>query len=345
MTRMTRRALWAASLIVAVGGACSGDDSAGPGSTAPAPTTAPVPTTTAVTTTEPATTCRLLALGVNEVELRVGGAVHQVRIFVPPGFAGEPLPTVLNWHGLGSDGPQQAVFTGYEALAAAEGFIVVHPTGVPSPGTDGNSWELADDQDPGRDDIAFANALIDTLIDDWCADPRRIYSTGMSNGGYFTARLLCEIADRIAAASSVAGTFHPVGCAPVRPVSYLAFHGTDDLVVPFDGSGESVLVSGDDPVLRAFFSQVMPDEFGEFAADAGCRRRPKRSTVGTDVVRHRYVNCDGDASLVFFEITGGGHTWPSSPLADQVSALGYTTDDVDATADSWAFFEGYTLDD
>ena len=269
-----------------------------------------------------------------------------MRIFVPSGFTGEPTPTVLNWHGLGSDGPQQAMFTGYEALAAAEGFIVVHPTGVPSPGTDANSWELVDGQDPGRDDIAFANALIDTLIDEWCADPRRIYSTGMSNGGFFTARLLCEIADRIAAASSVAGTFHPEGCAPARPVPYLAFHGTDDLVVPFDGSGESVLISGDNPVLRAFFSQVMPDEFGEFAADAGCARRARKAVVGTDVLRHRYRNCDGDASLVFFEITGGGHTWPSSPLADEVAGgLGYTTDDVDATADSWAFFERYTLDE
>ena len=63
------------------------------------------------------------------------------------------------------------MYTGYEALAAAEGFIVVHPTGVPSPGTDANSSELVDGQDPGRDDIAFANALIDTLIDEWCADP------------------------------------------------------------------------------------------------------------------------------------------------------------------------------
>ena len=146
---------------------------------------------------------------------------------------------MLNWHGLGSNGPEQAAFTGYEALAASEGFIVVHPTGVPSPDTDANSWELVDGQDLARDDIAFANALIDTLIDEWCADPSRIYSTGMSNGGYFTARLVCEVADRIAAASSVAGTFHPDGCSPARPVPYLAFHGTEDLVVPFDGSGES----------------------------------------------------------------------------------------------------------
>ena len=65
--------------------------------------------------------------------------------------------------------------------------------------------------------------------------------------------------------------------------------------------------------------------------------------MGTDVLRHEYVNCDGDSSLAFFEITGGGHTWPGSPFADQVAgSLGYTTDDVDATADSWAFFEGYS---
>ena len=239
------------------------------------------------------------------------------------------------------------MFTGYEALAAAEGFIVVHPTGVPSPGTDANSWELVDGQDPGRDDIAFANALIDTLIDEWCADPSRIYSTGMSNGGYFTARLLCEIADRIAAASSVAGTFHPEGCAPARPVPYLAFHGTDDLVVPFDGSGESVLISGDDPVLRAFFSQVMPDEFGEFAADAGCSRRATKVHRGDRRAPPRVPSTvTATPRWCSSRSPGGGHTWPSSPLADEVAGgLGYTTDDVDATADSWAFFERYTLDE
>ena len=47
--------------------------------------------------------------------------------------------------------------------------------------------------------------------------------------------------------------------------------------------------------------------------------------------------------MAFFEITGGGHTWPNSPIAGQPATLGSTTVDVDATRDSWAFFEQHVL--
>jgi len=275
--------------------------------------------------------------------LDAGGADHPVRVFVPSTFAGEPLPVVLNWHGLGSNGPEQAAYTGYETLAESAGFIVVHPTGVPVPGSALNSWELADDEDPNRDDVAFASTLIDTLVAHWCADPTRVYSTGMSNGGFFTARLVCELADRIAAASSIAGTYHPDGCSPARDVPYLAFHGTADVVVPFAGGGHSVLLTNDDPIQRAFFEQVMPDEFAQFAADAACSPDPMVGHVGDEVIRYDYTGCAGDVPLTFFEITGGGHTWPNSPLAASTGMLGRTTDDIDATADSWAFFQQHTL--
>ena len=102
-----------------------------------------------------------------------------------------------------------------EALAEAERFIAVHPTGVPAEGDTRNSWQLASSPGDGsRDDVAFADSLIDELIANWCADPDRIYSIGMSNGGFFTARLVCEMADRLAAAVSVAGLYHPDGCSP-----------------------------------------------------------------------------------------------------------------------------------
>ena len=303
-------------------------------------TTDAEPATTVADTTSPATTgpatCGALPPGLTETVLTAGGGDHPVRIFVPSSFAGAPLPVVLDWHGLGSDGIQQAVYSGYETLAEAEGFIAVHPTGL------GNSWELGDDQDPARDDLAFVDTLLDLLIDDWCADPQRIYSTGMSNGGFFTARLLCERADRIAAAASIAGTYHPDGCRPSRSVPFHAYHGTADTVVPFDGSGESVL-AGDDPGLRTFFEQVMPAEFAEFAADAGCTPEPASTTVGADVIRYDYADCAGGTPMAFFEITGGGHTWPNSPIAGAVSQLGATTVDVDATRDSWAFFEQHVL--
>ena len=135
-------------------------------------------------------------------------------MFVPSAYAGSPLPVVIDWHGLGSNGPHQAMYSGYESVAEAEGFIVVHPTGVADAPRRAELVAAVPGAGRERDDLAFAGALIDELVANWCADPARVYSTGMSNGGFFTARLICEMSDRIAAAVSVAGTYHPEGCDP-----------------------------------------------------------------------------------------------------------------------------------
>ncbi|MEM7273020.1 MAG: prolyl oligopeptidase family serine peptidase [Actinomycetota bacterium] len=299
----------------------------------PTTTTAQPDAETAAPVTGPG--CAALTPGEVSLTLTAGGADHDVDILIPSAFAGEPLPTVLNWHGLGSNGSEQAAYSGYPALAEAEGFIVVHPTGVPALGDDRNSWELIDAQDPGRDDLAFAEALIDTLIEEWCADEERIFSTGMSNGGFFTARLVCEIPERLAGAISVAGIYHPPDCDPSEPVPFLAYHGTDDGVVPFDGSGESSLAEPGDAEAAEFFSMVMPDEFGEFAEDFGCGE-PTTTDIGDTVIRYDYSGCE--VPMSFFEVTGGGHTWPDSPLAPVLDVLGFHTTDVSATEDGWAFF-------
>ncbi len=285
--------------------------------------------------------CDTLPRGVTETTLDAGGAVHGVRIFVPTVISSDPAPTVLNWHGLGSNGTEQAAFSGYETLAETEGFIVVHPTGVPATVDGPNSWELTEFDTPERDDLVFADSLIDMLVADWCGDPDRIYSTGMSNGGLFTAELVCGRADRIAAAVSVAGTTHPETCAPSRAVPYIAFHGTADDVIPFAGTGESTLVEEVDP--DGFFGQVMPDEFAEFAASAGCDPEPVRTEETPEVISYAYAGCDDDVPMTFYEIVGGGHTWPGSPLADQLAGLGFFTDDISATVDGWAFMSQHSL--
>jgi poly(3-hydroxybutyrate) depolymerase len=119
-------------------------------------------------------------------------------------------------------------------------------------------------------------------------------------------------------------------------VPYTAIHGTADKVVPYLGGGESVLSEGDsDPSLRVFFEQVMPSEFGEFAADASCDPATTDTAVGEDVIRHEYTACEGGVPMVFEEVQGGGHTWPSSPLASHTeggSATRPTTTTPHATA-------------
>lgn len=276
--------------------------------------------------------------GGQQFDTDAGGPTVGVRVYVPAGAGSEPLPVVLNWHGLGSNGTQQALLSAYENLADDEGFLAVHPTGAD------NSWELAQFDVPGRDDVAMVDDVIDRLITEFCADPTRIYSTGLSNGGFFTALLICERADRIAAGVSVAGVSHPDGCAPSRPVPFIAFHGTDDDVVPFAGGGSTLAGAGSDAASTAFFQQSMPEEFAEFAADFGCLPDPEATPVGDEVTRNDYLGCDDDVPLSFYEIEGGGHTWPGSPLGPLLTgALGRTTDEVSATRDGWAFMSQFSL--
>ncbi len=282
--------------------------------------------------------------GLGRISSEAGGPIQGAQVYVPTTFDGTRLPVVLNWHGLGSDGPQQSAFSNYDALAEQEGFIAVHATGTPGPGDTRNSWELAQLDIPNRDDLAFVDDLIDQLIADFCVDETRVYSTGMSNGGFFTSRLVCEMSDRIAAGVSVAGLTHHDECEPGRPVPFMAFHGTADLVVPFAG-GESSLIGDETPDgFAEFFEQVMPDEFAEFAADFGCDPEPEVMEVGIETIRYDYLGCDDGVPLIFYEVTEGGHTWPSSPLGPLLlDSLGYTTNDVDATADGWAFMSQFSL--
>ncbi|MEP1124837.1 MAG: PHB depolymerase family esterase [Ilumatobacter sp.] len=284
--------------------------------------------------------CASLPQGVSEFTLEGGGAVHDVRIYVPETVSSDPAPVVLNWHGLGSSGPDQAAFSGYETVAEEEGFVVVHATGIDG-GTGSNSWELAQFATDDRDDLAFADALIDTVVADWCGDPARIYSTGMSNGGLFTSELVCNRSARIAAAASIAGTTHAPGCDPERAVPYIAFHGTADDVVPFDADEPSVLLP--QAGVDALIDDTTPGEFAEFAADFGCEPDPTPVEETPEVVRYDYAGCADDVALAFYEIIGGGHTWPSSPLSDVLDGFGYFTQDVDATRDAWAFMSQYSL--
>ena len=371
---MSRTVVAAAVSSVLFVGACASastvdDDAAQPDEPATSTTTtSPPDTTTPSTEVTPGDTCQPVTADTEprqetsiEFDLEAAGNSYPVRLFVPDlaadssqaGKVTGRLPVVLNWHGLGSDGFQQALLTNYEALAETEGFIVAHPTGrVDAAGADSgdadrlqSGWELAQFEIPGRDDVAMAATLIDFLIDDYCADPDRIYSTGMSNGGFFTSRLICELADRIAAAVTVAGITHPDSCEPARAVPLLAFHGTADDIVPFDGGPSRLENAGGPPELTAFFDQVMPDELAEFASDFGCAPDPETTTVSDEVTVYDYRDCSDDVPVRFVEVLGGGHTWPGALIGVfTADALGPTTTDVSATNDGWNFMSRFSLD-
>ncbi|MFV0524902.1 MAG: alpha/beta hydrolase family esterase [Acidimicrobiales bacterium] len=308
-------------------------------------TTAAGTTTTGAVTPPDGSGCGLtLTPGQTTVSLEFEDRTRVYELVVPAGYdPAVPTPVVLNWHGLGSNGPDQLAFSEYPALADREGFLVVAPTGVPMPGQALNSWELTDDDDPTRDDLAFAAAVLDHVIATTCVDEARVYTTGMSNGGYFSSRLVCEMSDRIAAAASVAGLTHPDDCLPSRPVPYLGFHGVLDEIVPYDGGGFSSLFPG---VRVELFEAVIPDEFAEFATGDGCGPVPVEQAVTGNVTTFIYPACPEGVEAVFYRIADGGHTWPGSASSAAISepaGLGRTNTEINATELSWEFFSRHPL--
>ena len=318
-------------------------------------------TTTSTTTTqapvETTTAAPAIALPTGPIEVdctnleRVGVGLQTGTFFsgeveytyqwtVPSTYVGEPIPVVLDFHGIGSNGAQQAVFSGWAAKAEAEGFLSVQPTGISLPDDDRASWELPQFDSALRDDVAMVVDLLGVVSSSVCIDPNRIYATGMSNGGFFTSELVCDLSGTIAAAVSVAGVTHHDTCMPSRAVPYLAFHGTADTTVPFAGGGVSTLEGADGP--SEFFEQVMPDEFAEFAADFGCTESTD-SVITAEVTLTSWTGCTDNVEVGFYAIEGAGHTWPGSIISSAIPSLGVTNLDIDATEIAWQFFQRHPL--
>lgn len=263
--------------------------------------------------------------------LAVGGRQRTYRLYVPARLPEGPVPLLVGLHGGTGWGDQFAAATGVEGWAEANGFIVVHPDGVPVGRTRGGVWNggvcCGVAAREGVDDVAFVAALLDRLGQEHAIDESRTFAFGHSNGGIMSYRLACELGDRIAAVGVVAGTLGVEACDPARPVSVLHIHGTADENLPITGGTGARSVAGVD-----FPSPV--DGFSRVAGAEGCPE-PETATDG-DVTTATRDPCDGGAAATFVTISGAQHPWPgttgrAAPGAGQPYA-GY-----DATAAIVAF--------
>ena len=114
---------------------------------------------------------------------------------------------------------------------------MVHPEGTVYQG--GTHWNVGGFVGGSTiDDVGFTEALLDTLINQYNINQARIYSTGMSNGGYMSLHLACFLSSRITAVASVTGSMTPYTysmCNPLHPTPVLQVHGTSDPTVPYNG--------------------------------------------------------------------------------------------------------------
>ncbi|MBA3547831.1 MAG: prolyl oligopeptidase family serine peptidase [Nannocystis sp.] len=264
-----------------------------------------------------------LAAGDHKIQVMHGGLKRTALVHIPASLdLKAPAPLVLNFHGLTSNSDQQVFFSGMNPKADAAGFIVVYPQGVQSSWNAGACCGAAIDQD--IDDVGFVRALVAQLELTLCIDERRIYATGMSNGGFMSHRLACEAADLFAAVAPVSAVNGMDTCSPSRPVPVMMFNGTLDPLVAYNGGG--------------LFGSA-EQTFNEWSARDLCDDAPKpgKSNGAASCLQHDI--CDAEVSVVFCTFEGMGHCWPGNAFCP----FGAASTDLSANDEMWAFFSQYTL--
>lgn len=229
--------------------------------------------------------------GVQHGKVRTSDGDRSYRLFVPTGLRGSaPLLLVLQGCGPIRNGDDMADLTGLDKPAAADKFIAVYPDVL------GPCWN-ADGRRSTPDDIGFMKALLDKIGRTYSVDRNRVYTTGISGGGFFAHTLGCRMADRLVAIASVAGALVVSDCKPSRPIPVLELHGTADPYVPFAGIPDQGIPS-------------VTTNMEQWASLDGCGN-PTQSAAGI-VTTTTWTGCGGGAKVKLMVVQGGQHVWYGS---------------------------------
>ncbi len=252
-----------------------------------------------------------------------------------PGGARLPLVLVLHGGGGGGHAANAEDMTGFTAKAAKEGFIVVYPEGSSRFTGKLLTWNAGHccgyAMQRRVNDVAFINALLDRLIQDYPVDPKRIYATGISNGGMMSHRLGMELSGRFAAIAPVVATLFGDEKVPAHPVSALMLNGMLDQSVPYQGGtpGGRFPDAWDGAAAKPAQAQA-----AFWARVNGCSAAPDTQDRAAFVLsQHR---CPVGRDVQLYLIKDNGHAWPGgrpgSRRADTPSTSLNGTDVI------WEFF-------
>ena len=269
-------------------------------------------------------------------------------VYIPSSYdENSQTPMVIAIHGGGGTAYQMPGFTGFNELAEKEGFIVLYPQGIEKQWNDGRPLKTRAFEE-NIDDVGFISNLIDHVSKIFNINEKRIYATGISNGGFMSFRLAYFLSDKIAAVAPVTATVSEALYNDFTPlenqISLLIMNGTEDPLVPYEGGEVSIykvkrgkILSTDDTVdFWVNHNNCLPDpEITEIP--------DKDVNDGTTVEEIKYKNNDG-TEVILYKIEGGGHTWPGGSQYLPIIIIGKVCKDIDGAEEIWKFFKRHQLD-
>jgi polyhydroxybutyrate depolymerase len=267
-----------------------------------------------------------------------GGRIRRYLFYVPAAYDPDrPSPLVVCYHGFVQWPAHQQRMSGWNRLADQYGFLVVYPKGSDFP----LRWNahLSTHNPAGtKRDLDFFSDLLEHLCQSYTIDRSRVYVNGMSNGAGLSHLLAGWFGNRVAAMGGVAGAYlyprESIASCPRIPV--IAFHGTEDPVVPYHGGR-----SGRHGIPVQF--PAIEDWAADWAAHNGCAATPDLDELTPHISRISYLGCEEGSEVVLYKIKGSGHTWPGGKKLP-VWLTGTTNQEINASEIMWDFFKEHALE-
>lgn len=274
-------------------------------------------------------------------KITVDGIDREYILHLPRNYGSESLPLVMVFHGGGGTAEQIKNHVKFNKLADKENFIVVYPNAVDKNWNDGR---IGDKLPMDRDDVKFISMLLDTLTANYKVNSKRVFSTGISNGGFFSFYLALKLSSRILAIAPVTANL-PENLKDSwktdKPISVLLINGTKDPLVKFDGGpvGFRDDESGRGVSLSTSWTIKILTENNSCMPGVKVEELDDKEDDDCKAEKETYYKCADGTKVILVTIKGGGHTWPGASQYLPKIIVGTVCKDFNATEMIWEFFK------
>jgi polyhydroxybutyrate depolymerase len=254
-------------------------------------------------------------------------------------------------HGSDGDGAlmrRMSLFR-FDTLADAKGAIVVYPDGYKKFWNDCRASADYAANIEKIDDSAFFAAMIDHFVQQYGVDPKRVYATGISNGGHMIYRLGLEIPQRFAALAAMAANL-PIDAnldctASGQPVSMAILNGTQDPINPYNGGLVTIMGNSSRGHVRSSAETTQYWAALAGAAHTGTTRLPEADGDTRTWIEREIYRGENATEIRLYTLHGSGHVMPVRAgffMTQLLKALlGGNAGDIVSADELWEFFEAH----
>jgi polyhydroxybutyrate depolymerase len=274
-------------------------------------------------------------LRINE-RIDVAGVSRRFTVCLPNACKNTTsVPLVIVLHGALGNGWSAEFDSQMTRKAEKEHFIVVYPNGTGRMHRYFLTWNVGPccgtASHKHANDVGFIRQMIIALTKEYQIDPNRIYVTGLSNGGMLAYRVAAEMPDLVAAICPISACMYAISGEMTAPVSVVAFHGTRDRVIPYEGG------------LGCFFgypvrTRPVAEAIQYWVKRNGCNSVPLREQLDA-ASKDTYTGGLGNTEVCLYTLKKGGHCWPGGRSAFLLADRPDTN--LSATDLMWQFFSSH----